>query len=64
MKLCRSGFRPGARGNQAKGGLMSKRWSRRRRGLWRRLLTLENALIALATAILALLAVMAEVGVP
>jgi len=28
------------------------------------LLTLENALIALATAILALLAVMAEVGVP
>lgn len=43
---------------------MSTRWGRRRRGLWRRLLTLENALIVLATAILALLAVMAEVGVP
>lgn len=43
---------------------MSKRWSRRRGGWWRRLLTLENALIALATAILAMLAVMAEAGVP
>lgn len=43
---------------------MSKRWSRRRRGWWRRLLTLENALIGLATAILVMLAVMAEAGVP
>jgi len=64
LKLCRSGLLPGARGNQAKGGFMSKRWGRRRRGWWRRLLTLENALIALATAILAMLAVMVEAGVP
>lgn len=42
---------------------MSTRWGLRRRGLWRRLLTLENTLIALGTAIIATLAVMAEVGV-
>lgn len=43
---------------------MSKRWGRGRRGWLRQLLTLESALIALAMAILALLAVMADVGVP
>lgn len=43
---------------------MSKKWGRRRGAWWRRLMTLENALIGLATAILALLAVMVEVGAP
>jgi len=64
LRLCRSGFLSDVGGNQAKGGIMSKRWGRGRRGWLRRLLTLESALIALAMAILALLAVMADVGVP
>lgn len=41
---------------------MQVRWMRKRRAWWRRIFTLESAVIALCAAILGLLAVMARAG--